>query len=441
MSAHASRISASGPGLVAECWKATGASEVADIAAKGTILPPPAPAAGGTRILTRMLPDEVTHGGGEPVDRGVVRPGAATASTGPEGTRPLAVLRADASATIGFGHVARSTTLGAELQGRGWSCLLATRHPNAGLRERLARLGIGLLELAETVAIEDEPDVIALALSRRSPVSGTLLVTDHYGIDAGWHRRATWATAMAAIDDLAEAPQAVQVLLNQNLGVTAARYDGLVPPDAELLLGPVHALVGPAFATQRAAGLRDRRQLRRVLVLLGGADEPDVTRRAAAAAASLGLDVDVVVGPHYGHVVELQAWAASAPRVAIHVDTPEVARLMAAADVCIGAPGSASWERCTLGLPAVLVTLAQNQVAVGDALAAAGAAIALGWHGDVAQADLAAALEELRARPESLGRMSEAAAGISDGRGAPRVADALEARMRTEGSVPVRWAT
>lgn len=344
----------------------------------------------------------------------------------------LAVLRADASAAIGFGHVARSLTLGEELRRRGWACALATRRPIASLRDRLARSGIDLVTVDDAVALGDEPDAIAAGIGAGHAHSTALVLTDHYDIGADWHRRASWASVVAAIDDLADRPQAVDVLINQNLGAAADRYAGLVPADATLLLGPTHALVRPAFAEERGRGLRDRRELRRVLVLLGGADQPNVTLRAAVAAASLGLVVDVVVGPLYGHVSKLEGWAAATPRVEVHVDTPDVARLMAAADVCIGAPGSASWERCTLGLPALLAILAQNQVEVSELLVKAGAAVGLGWHADIRERHIAAALEDLRARPGALDRMATAAAAITDGRGVIRVADAIERRVSTQ---------
>ena len=74
---------------------------------------------------------------------------------------------------------------------------------------------------------EDEPTSIARIVSR--PVD--LVVVDHYDLGADWERAAApWADRAMAIDDLADRFQAVDIVLNQNLGASASRYLGLVPP-------------------------------------------------------------------------------------------------------------------------------------------------------------------------------------------------------------------
>ena len=71
------------------------------------------------------------------------------------------------------------------------------------------------------------------------------------------------------------------------------------------------------------------------------------------------------------------------------------------ADLAIGAASSASWERCTLGLPALLVTLADNQVAAERLLVEAGAAESIGWHHAVSAADIERAVRVAPGRPRS----------------------------------------
>ena len=53
-----------------------------------------------------------------------------------------------------------------------------------------------------------------------------------------------------------------------------------------------------------------------------------------------------------------------------HVQTRCMADLMVAADLAIGASGSASWERCAVGLPAVAMAVAVNQRRILEGLAA-----------------------------------------------------------------------
>jgi spore coat polysaccharide biosynthesis predicted glycosyltransferase SpsG len=167
---------------------------------------------------------------------------------------------------------------------------------------------------------------------------------------------------------------------------------------------------------------------------MSGADRSNMTRAAAAAAVAAGIPADVVVGAAYPFETDLRRWMQHQPLLKLHVNVPWMAKLMAKADLAIGAPSSASWERCTLGLPTVLVTLADNQREAAKLLADAGAAVALGWHETVSTADMQSALSELTAHPERVRAMSEASARITDGRGTVRVADELD-RLVEKGFV------
>jgi UDP-2,4-diacetamido-2,4,6-trideoxy-beta-L-altropyranose hydrolase len=139
----------------------------------------------------------------------------------------------------------------------------------------------------------------------------------------------------------------------------------------------------------------------------------------------------VVVGGAYPGLDRLRTWTLSQPGVTVHVDTHDMASLMAAADLSIGAPSSASWERCTLGLPCILVVLAENQVEVGGMLEASGAGLLLGWHHEVTTEDMIAAVAALARDPSRLRAMGRAAAGITDGLGTTRVAEAIEMLLAT----------
>ena len=48
-------------------------------------------------------------------------------------------------------------------------------------------------------------------------------------------------------------------------------------------------------------------------------------------------------------------------RTDVRVNVSDMASLMADTDLAIGAAGSTSWERCCLGLPVLMVVLAENQ--------------------------------------------------------------------------------
>ena len=241
----------------------------------------------------------------------------------------------------------------------------------------------------------------------------------------------------SSIDDLADRPLPVDLLLNQNIGVTAASYADLLPASARIMAGPQYALLRPEFAALRARGrVRDGR-VDRLIVFISGADGPDVTARAAEGLAGLDIPIDIVVGAAYPHLAGLRAAVARHATTTIHVNTDEMATLMDRADLAIGAPSSASWERCALGLPVVLVTMADNQVDIARLLVEAGAAEAIGWHTSVTASDIERTVRELCADPDRVRAMSEAAAAVTDGRGTDRVVAEIETIGREARSLPV----
>jgi UDP-2,4-diacetamido-2,4,6-trideoxy-beta-L-altropyranose hydrolase len=105
------------------------------------------------------------------------------------------------------------------------------------------------------------------------------------------------------------------------------------------------------------------------------------------------------------------------------VNTSDMARVIADSDLAIGAAGSTSWERCCLGVPTLLVVLADNQQPGARALQQAQAARLIGRTEDIAT-QLPLALDALMASGE-LGRMSVAASAVTEGVGAEKVIASL----------------
>jgi UDP-2,4-diacetamido-2,4,6-trideoxy-beta-L-altropyranose hydrolase len=335
----------------------------------------------------------------------------------------IAALRADGDAEIGTGHVVRCLALAAELRARGWRTALAGRSLAYGLRGRAIRAGGEVIDIPAEISVEAEAAFIGSTIGE--PIA--VMVADHYGIGEDWHRAARRvADRLVAVDDLADRALDVDLVVNQNLGASPAAYHGLVADGTSLLLGPSYALVRRQFAEARARFRPRDGRSRRVLVAMGGADMPDVTLRVLEALHG-DLVIDVVVGSAYPHRRSLDQWAAGRPAVQVQVDVDDMASLMLSAELAIGAAGTSSWERCCLGLPAVLVSLAPNQVAIASELEAAGAAIHLGWHEELDVGEMRRTVDELLGDPTRLTTLSRTAAALVDGEGCRRVADALEA--------------
>lgn len=333
---------------------------------------------------------------------------------------PLTVLfRADASAAMGIGHVMRCLTLAVELSRRGWSCRFAS---TLETQETVPALRSAPVELIELLPGQDrEPAALAVL----EPPDW--LVVDHYGLDQSYERALeAWAGHILVLDDLADRAHHCDILLDQTIGCDAGRYAGLVPPGALVLAGANDALLRPDFA---GAEVTTPRVLDRILVSLGGTDPADATGVAldALALANLGLPVTVVMGSASPHLDSVRRRAVRlSPPAEVLTDVADMASLMARCGLAVGAAGTSALERCRMGLPTVVVVIADNQRQVAAGLEAAGAAL-------VSALDARALAEQLSALardPAALGRMAECARALCDGKGVRRLADFMSLDLR-----------
>ena len=343
-------------------------------------------------------------------------------------------IRADASVEIGSGHVMRCLALAGELQRQGASVRFLCRELPDALAALIHAQGHGVYRLPPRPDwSQDAADTQALI-----EVGTDWLAVDHYQLGIAWETalRAR-VTRLMVIDDLGREHQC-DLLLDQNLQADG-RCDGSLSPDCVALLGPRHCLLRAEFAAARSRPRPRDGRIRRLLVAFGGGDTGGETLKALAALAGLGRDdltVDVVIASGHPLRARIEAACRERPNVRLHVDTTSMATLMRDADLALGAGGGMAWERCCMGLPAVVVAIADNQDEVARQLAAAGGQIFLGPAASVDVGDWGRTLERLLALPELVVHLGKQAARLVDGRGAMRVA-----RQLLGAAIDLRLAT
>lgn len=305
----------------------------------------------------------------------------------------LIVFRADASTRIGSGHIARCLTLAGALREHGMRCAFVCRAGPGEPSGFIASRGfeVRTLEtipaaarieavLTDSEQIADAQQTIAAVANLDAEISW--IVADHYGLGAAWEETvAAHAERVMVIDDLANRRHACDLLLDQNYYARENRYEGLVPARCKLFLGPRHVLLRTEFAEAKAGMRRRDGTVKRVLVAFGGSDESGETIKALHGLSVLGLDgiaIDVVAGGSNPHRDALRALCASIPGCVYHEQIDYMAKLIADADLALGAGGAMTWERCALGVPALTVVTAPNQRQTTVDTAALGAAIFLG---------------------------------------------------------------
>lgn len=355
--------------------------------------------------------------------------------------RPVFAFRVDASLKIGTGHVMRCLTLARGLRNRGAQCHFICRALDGHLGAMIAAQGFKLHLLpapsippSSAGSESDWAEVPAHQDAKQTRevldvLAPNWVVVDHYGFATDWQEQALpQGCRLMVIDDLANRPHRADILLDVNLGREKQDYEDLVPATCKTLTGPAYALLRPDYADNRARVLVDRatRRLRNILISMGGVDLPDATSQVLETLAGVTLPEDcrvtVVMGAVAPSLAKVRTLAAKMPfpcKVLVSVDN--VHSLMAAADLAIGAVGGTTWERCALGLPTLMLTIAANQLPGARAVDKAGAAVLLG---DVGDADWPKKLaREILAISDAgrLQHMAETCAAICDGDGTSRV--------------------
>ncbi len=353
------------------------------------------------------------------------------------------VIRTDASQQIGSGHVARCLALAEELRAKGAEVRFVSRALAGHLLDLIGAAGFKLSRLGAVSPTngrevnfwfggksweEDAAECIAHLGQLPEPVDW--LLVDHYGIDERWEARLRpHVGRIAVIDDLANRRHDCDLLIDQNLRPEgASRYADKVPAHCQLLEGARYAILRREFGRERARlALRDGK-VRRILVFFGGMDHLNQTAMALQVLdeeAGRQLWIDVVIGATNPHREEIRQWCAGRGNIHLHCQTSNIAGLMAAADLSVGAGGVTLLERCALGLPTVMIAAAANQTSGAEQLSQQGGAIYLGMHDQVSPQSLRCVLAGVMEMPGLLRTIGSRCQQLVDAAGTERVARQL----------------
>lgn len=326
---------------------------------------------------------------------------------------------------MGVGHVMRCLALAQGWQTSGGTVTFLSAEMPGPVADRLHDEGIDIISVPRP-----HPYVVDLETVRRiiKPSLPTWLVLDGYHFDTEYQRQLKALNShLLAVDDLAHLDYYhADIILNQNLDADSLAYR--CSPETRLFLGPDYALLRREFWNWRAWSRPSVTAARRLLVTLGGSDPDNVTSTVVSALKKSGLDVKarVVVGAGNPHFQELQSVAAS-PGLTVELacNVTNMPDLMAQADLAIAAAGSTTWELCLMGLPQILITLADNQLIVANGLAGRGPAISLGRPSPELSERLIGTLKDLLSNTDKRQIMSASGRKLVDGLGVHRVIQAM----------------
>jgi UDP-2,4-diacetamido-2,4,6-trideoxy-beta-L-altropyranose hydrolase len=364
------------------------------------------------------------------------------------------VFRVDCSVKIGTGHFMRCLTLAAELQNNlshAVKVTFITRDLPNYFCDILEKNGISHYALGSTEALKspgnlDHSDWLSVSQEiDADEVNKVLdehsydwLVVDHYALDSRWENlvrsKVKW---LMVIDDIADRDHACDLLVDANFYLDLkTRYKHRVLKDCQLLMGPRYALLRSEFRKTRQLVKARGGKIHKVLVFFGGVDEKNYTNTVIEALASFKnlFEVVVIIGELNLNHAEVES-NCKMHGFTFLIQVNDIANIMLGVDLCIGAGGTAIWERCCLGLPTITLATSSNQDQQVSDAASAGILYA-----PLKNADLIGMIQlhvsAMLGNPALLQRISNAAFDMVDGQGAMRVA-----RIMNGYKIKIRRAT
>jgi UDP-2,4-diacetamido-2,4,6-trideoxy-beta-L-altropyranose hydrolase len=271
------------------------------------------------------------------------------------------------------------------------------------------------------------------------------IVVDGYQFDSAYQSAIkTSEFKLLLIDDNFRAgTYYADIVLNQNTHAKSSFYANR-GPSTQFLLGSRYVLVRKEFRPWRNWQREISASGRRVLVTMGGSDPNNLTARAVEAIGELGipnLETIVLMGGSNPHLCSVEKLMQN-DSMRMIIDAANVPELMAWADVAVSGAGTTIWEMCFMGLPSILLVLAENQEDVAATADKMGIAWSLGDATDVSASALAEKMVALLDSRSSRRSQSEEGRKLVDGRGAERVVaflSGLELRRTTDSDCEVFW--
>lgn len=358
------------------------------------------------------------------------------------------LLRADADAQHGVGHVVRLMALGSAWRSRGGKVFFLGGVGSPALQQQIYQSGAEFVPVGRRHPNPDDLAIISRHIARLRKEAGssgtvwTAIDGRHFDADYQAAIRAL-GSRLLVVDDLAEAKHYdADLLLNQRSGCDERQYSGCVGRDTTLLLGTRYAMLRRQFTRYRPLRTEVPKVARRVLVAFGGSDPLGLCAKGLAAIEQVpiaDLHARVLVAASNPKTAALRAWArGSGGRIEVSVNAPDWAKEMAWADVALASAGDACWELACMKTPALVTAINPGQIPLARSMARAGTMVDLGPARLLTVQRIATALKSLCRDPEARARQIEVAHRLIDGAGAARVTAvmrALDGELATEDVV------
>jgi UDP-2,4-diacetamido-2,4,6-trideoxy-beta-L-altropyranose hydrolase len=336
----------------------------------------------------------------------------------------------------------RCLALAQAWQDCGGHCFFAMAESTPAVEQRLRSERIEIEQINASVGTAEDAEETRNLAGKKNAV---WVVVDGYRFGSAYQLAIKAAELkLFFVDDNVHAETySADLVLNQNLHANASLY-ARREPCTHLLLGPRYAMLRREFRPWRKWRREIPARGRKILVTMGGSDVDNLTARVIEAVGRLSnpsRETVVLVGGSNQHLRSIQA-SIQKESMRLITDANNVPEWMTWADVAVAGAGTTFWEMCFLGLPGILLVLAENQEGVAAAADKMGIAGSLGKGTEVSSSTIAGKLEELLDSNDLRASQSGKGRNLVDGRGSERVVaflSGLNLRRTVESDCEMFW--
>lgn len=284
------------------------------------------------------------------------------------------LIRVDASVWIGSGHVMRCLVIADAMRELGWDVKFACLPQKGDMCDFISSRGYQVIKLIAPIVwkIPQSTSDYSAWLQRdiEDDAFDTLkylnkidwLICDHYALDEKWQKiiRSYSIVKIIAIDDLVRKHNA-EIIIDQTLNRKESEYQS----SNLVLSGTNFALLNNNFKKLR--NLAESRVYKtnnpRILVSMGGVDLPNASLKVLNSLVEWNEfeSITVLLSNRSPNFTKIKEFSKLHKKIKHIPFTSDIANLMLNHDIAVGAPGSTSWERACLGLPSIIIPLAENQ--------------------------------------------------------------------------------
>ena len=262
-----------------------------------------------------------------------------------------------------------------------------------------------------------------ISLIKKHSGQKNILIIDNYQLSKKWETYAKpFVHKLIVIDDLPNRSHNCDLLIDQNLHTKVnGLYKGLIPSNCIKLIGPKFSMIRKEFRMMRKSVKPRTFPIKKILVSFGGSDIENQTLVALNSIKKMNgkINVDVVVGKANKCKKTLKIFCNKNKHFTYYEQIDNIADLMLSSDLSIGSSGSTTWERCSLGLPAIVSISSNDQRDTANSLSKKKCVINLGDVKKVKESSYINAITNLK--KNDLRNMSKNSMSLVDGNGTQRI--------------------